>query len=428
MTVVGISGGMANIDAIVGVGKLRAIIAEKGKYPPVSLVIKSLKKSTLKVDPKATISERLFTQVGSDAIAIDDFQSYNFSSSILVPVDSFSFTWNSPNSAPLPDTIEEGDIVQVQADGNTICTGIVDSTDVEIDEGSGEKCNIQGRDFMAQLEDQDAVTIENQKIYLRSTGVRSAVLKLIENTRIQDIDTTSAPTRADLLFGTEPGESKLAALQRFLEAINCVAFMDPTGTMVVGRPDMSQEALGILFVSREKRRSNVQSIKVTRSSSRIPNRIASVFTQQEGTQGQLPSNQIFQNKARKPNELYKLGHIVHRAVTISIPTGSDASTGDSVNKMNPESGNFYQDHAAREFARGNIDELRVQVAVHGHYDDEARPFAPDTCWHIFSDRGKVDEKMYCYQVDYSYNLEQGQQTNLYFCRLGSIVANTQAST
>ncbi len=89
-------------------------------------------------------------------------------------------------------------------------------------------------------------------------------------------------------------------------------------------------------------------------------------------------------------------------------------------------GNILQAYAKREIARRNVNEIIVQAVVPGHYNEEGEPYVTDTVYHVEYDRGGVDENMYLFQTDYGLNAERGQHTNLYFCRLGSIVADVRA--
>ena len=62
------------IGAIVAGGGIKSLLEKAGRLPPVSLKIKPIETFSLPVP------------------AMDRFLSYRFSSSVLVPVDSFEFT------------------------------------------------------------------------------------------------------------------------------------------------------------------------------------------------------------------------------------------------------------------------------------------------------------------------------------------------
>lgn len=370
---------------------------------------------------------------GGEAITLDRFLTYRFASSITTPVDTFDFAFVAPDSKlPMNKTIQDGDIVQLSADGKTLATGIIDATEVEVDREFGEKGSVSGRDLMAQIEDQDAISLDDKPIYLNACTVTQAVSTLVKNTRIRGLRTQNVPSRSDLLFATEPGESKLAALQRFLEPLNCLAWMNPQGYMVIGRPRMMPPALGTLTLSKGKRQSNVISMKVHRSATTIPNVIVPIWSGQETVQGEVARNKPEQrllNAARGPSRLFRAGHRLPKAIVVSDPDAGTAQGAAAVNQIKTVKAggsNLLQAYAKREFARQNMKEITVQCVVPGHFNDAGNPYMPDQVYKIEFDRGDVDEMMYLYQVEYELSLERGQVTNLYFCRFGSIVADGRA--
>lgn len=387
-------------------GGIRAFLEKNGRMPPVSLIVKPLD--------------------GSKNVVLDRFLSYNFTSSILIPVDTFDFNFVAPDDPlPLNKRIQNGDIVSLTAASFPLATGLIDAVETECDTEFGEKGNLNGRDLMAQLEDQDAISLDDKPIWANQYTIDQVMRKLAENTRITRFATRQAPVKP-YLFATEPGESKLAALQRFLEPLNCLAWMDASGRMIVGRPNMAQAPRGTLILSKSRRESNVMSIKVNRSSTNIPNIIVPIWSGQESVTDRVPPEQRLLNSARGPSRLRKLGHRVPKTVVVSTPQGASPQELAGINTIVAGGANLLQAHAKRELARHNIKEMTVQVVVPGHYNDRGEPYAPDQIYKIEFDRGDVDEKMYLYQVDYSLTEERGQMTSLHFCRLGTIVSDVRA--
>jgi prophage tail gpP-like protein len=71
---------------------------------------------------------------GRPTVFLDKFLTYEFSSNLLVPVDSFSFTYVAPESdTPVSDQIKEGDVITLYANNLAISTGIIDQVDIEVD-------------------------------------------------------------------------------------------------------------------------------------------------------------------------------------------------------------------------------------------------------------------------------------------------------
>lgn len=399
----------------IGSGELKRAIERTGRFPQISLLVQPLQSS-----PSSVIAFGQFS--------IDKFLSYSFSSSVLTPVDSFTFAFAVPDGPPLNELVTEGDIVSLSVNDVLLATGIVDQPEVETDHQFGEKGVITGRDLMGQLEDQDAISFDSTPIWGDALTLFNGVAKLCADTRINVGNIVlqgDTPTASNLLLATEPGESKLAALQRFLEPLNCIAWMSSAGKLVIGKPNMAQAPLGLIICSKELRYSNVLSMRVVRASTQIPNIIVPIWTGQETTVNRVSPEQALVNAAQGPNRLLKLGHRLPKTVVVSTPTGSDAQSLSGVNAFQAGAGNILQAYAKREMARKNVTEIQVQAVVAGHCDENGQPYRTDSVYHVTYDRGGIDENMYLYQVDYTLS-EEGQKTNLYFCRLGSIVADNTA--
>jgi prophage tail gpP-like protein len=373
---------------------------------------------------------------------LQDFISYSFSSSILIPVDTFSFTFAAPDGPPFYEQVKEGDQAVLEANGYSVSTGVIDSIEIGIDGDGGEMVTVTGRDLLCQLEDQDAISVQDKPIWANRAPLIQAVKTLVENTVIQKVVLQDAPT-GNYLFATEPGETKLSALQRFCEPLNCIFWLSGDGSLVVGKPNMRQAPAGEIIVSKSRRYSNVTAIKVLRSSTQIPNIIVPIWSGQEATQDRTPVGQRIYNAAAGPNRLRSLKWNVPKGVVVSAPNGSDAQSLSQINTIElangqrlrdevfpivgdqAAGGSILQAYAKREIARANHKEVIVQASLPGHYNDNARPFQVDTCYNVSYDRGSIEEKMYLFQVEYSMD-RSGQRTLLYFCRLGTIVADVRS--
>lgn len=388
-------------------GGIAQQLQTSGRLPPVSIIMTPLD--------------------GKPQVVIDRFLSYEFNSSILVPVDTFSFAFAAPDDPrPFNQIIQEGDLITLFANGVALATGIVDTTEIEVDREFGEKITVTGRDLMGQLEDQDVVSLDSSPIWANKTTLQQVVKQLIQNTRVRGLTLTSDAPKKAYLFAATPGESKLAALQRFLEGLNCISFMDATGNVVLGRPNMVQKPAGTLQLSKERRDSNVESMSVNRAAATIPNVIVPVWTGQETVQDRVGKSQALSNSAPGPARLLRYGHRLPKAVVVDNPSASSPSELSDVNKIQIGGSNLLQFYAQREIARQNQKEMIVQAVVPGHYNDMGEPFRADTVYQIEFDRGGVSEAMYLFSVQYTLSEEAGQKTHLSFCRKGTIVADVRA--
>jgi len=396
---------LAGVDVSLS-GGLSKYLEKTGRLPPVSLQITPID--------------------GSQKITLDRFLNYKFTSSIRIPVDTFEFHFVAPDDEKTFNSqIKDGDLVALFAGGQQIATGIIDTTDFESDREGGEKGAVHGRDLMGQLEDQDAISINDKAMYGNAESVSSGVKKLIENTRIQtsNLEFRDVSTRTDWLLATSPGESKLSALLRFIEPMNLLAWSGPQGQLIIGRPNMAQDKKGDLVLRKKSRnQTNVMSMKVIRSSTSIPNIILPIWSNQESVQTNVTATQRVLNKAEGPTRLRNNKHNVPKAVVVSNPSGDSPSDLSATNDLKAAGSNILYAYAKREIAKRNTDELIVQAVVFGHYNDKGEPYLPDQMYYIDFERGDVHETMFLFQVDYELSENRSQITNLYFCRIGTLVS------
>lgn len=385
---------------------LQRYLDQNGRFPEVSLLIKPLDASRSEIE-------------------IRNFIEYRFASSIVVPVDTFSFTFVTPDAeTAFTDYAREGDICLLQANGVTIATGLVDALTIETDPNRGEIVTVEGRDLMGQLEDQSAISLQDQPIYANRISISAGVRRLMENTKLKGPVTQDAPS-GQYLLATIPGESKMNALTRFLEPLNCLAWTSPSGDLVVGKPNMAQAPSGALYVSRSQRISNVYSMKAHMAATQIPNVVLPIWTGLESVQARISPQRRMLNVAPGPKRLREAGLIVPKAVVVSTPQGADPQNLGEINRfVAAGSSNILQAYAKREIARANFAELQVQANVPGHHNDELVAFAIDQVYKVEYDRAGINENMYAYAVEYSGGLS-GPQTSIFLCRLGTLVADVR---
>lgn len=386
---------------------LQSLLERTGRFPPIALQIKSL-------------------QSGQN-IFLDSFLSYTFDSSVVIPVDTFSFTFAAPDSAqPVSDMIFEGDICTLFANSIPLAVGIIDAVEIEHDMEMGEKVTINGRDLLAQFEDHSAISLDRVPLWGNSMTIPQAVAALNNDTRIPPNFLFQNIPNGSYLFATEPSESKLTALQRYLEPLNCLSWMNPSGKLVIGKPNMSQESSGRIVLSKKTRFSNVTNIKVTYAANTVPNIYVPIWAGQEKTQTRVTKEQQIFNKAERPMRLLKLGSRLPRTIVVSTPDGNSAQSLSDINQIQVAGSNQLQAYAKREMARDNMKAMLVQATAPGHYDENSNPYVIDKVYKIEYDRGGVDENMYLYNVQYGLDLSKGQMSRLFFCRLGTIVADNKA--
>ncbi len=359
---------------------------------------------------------------------IERFNSYGFNSNILIPVDTFTFTFRPPPPTSLRDTydkiIKEGDIVTLTVEEKTISTGYIDSISIDTDD-NGSRMTVFGRDLMGMLEDNDAVNPDASIIYAGIANISDVVLKLTSGTRIMNAQYRNVAVDVHSLFATNAGESKLAALQRFMDPLNAIAWMSANGEIVIGKPSFDAESSGTIGIRQlgTNRISNVLSMRVMRAAGQIPNSVAAVWTGQESLQSLFNDNTFTRNQAEGPKRLFDAGHRIYRVLVNSAPDGTDNKDGlTEVQRIIAQGSNYLDSLEAREIARSNIAELTVTASVSGHLNDDGEPYAADQTYDVVHDAAGISKKMYLASVEYSLSEDAGQVTNLTFINLNTIVA------
>ncbi len=357
---------------------------------------------------------------------IDRFISYSFSSNILIPVDTFAFSFRpeapkkEDRSSYYDRIVMEGDAVQLTVGGVALATGYVDARDSDTDISTGVTLTVHGRDLMGMMEDNDAVNPDASILWFNSCTIKNVMEALIKNTRILSFETRDVDEKHKDFFGTVPGESKLAALQRYLDPLNALAWMNAGGGVVIGKPAFSSPAVGTLGVRIFDRTSNVLNFRVKRASGTIHNVILAIWTGNESVQT-ISKKQAKPNNAEGPARLYKAGHRLYRTIVTSAPSG-DVKDAAELNRF-IGSDDYMSALAKKEMARENINEMIVTCSVPGHLNEQGDPFMPDQCYNIIHDAEGIDEKMYLFGVEYALSEDSGQVTHLSFCKLNTIVSD-----
>lgn len=371
---------------------------------------------------------------------IDTFISYDFDSNIMVPCDTFSFQFSMPDrQGALNELMQEGDIIILKARGTGLFSpdiqlwkGIIDTIEVQTDE-KGETITVNGRDFLSQFVDQSAVNNFNKPINFKLIPVLQGVQALCANTRISPntIILQNLPPSAinPQVLATELGESKMQALQRFLEPINCLAWMNSQGQLVIGKPTMFPTSVdNVIVCSRSEAKCNTMNIRAVRSAASIPNIVIAMCSIQGLSQAidETEASYKAYNSAAGPSRLLKLDHKVPLVITVANPDPlNTGALGTLINVGGlPQ---FLQTYAEREIARRNVEELQVQATMMGHFNElSGDPFLIDNVYWVQYDGNDVAEFMYLYRVQYHMDPTNGPSTTLHFTRCHTIVAGTLA--
>ena len=360
-----------------------------------------------------------------------NFTSYSFERSLMTPAAAFRFTAPGVEKA-LRQSIRSGDFVQILAttpgtnDRVVLASGFVDETDTHVTPSSVEYV-VSGRDTIGQLVDNAVVDAQSKIINFKSLNIQSIVTTVIANTRMPQEVIVSQIPNVKLIFNTNAGETKINALQRNLELVNCLLWSSPDGRVIVGKPNFSQAASGALVMrSDDPSKNNLLEARVRRN---VNTAIRQIVTQLQ-TLEQVDAG-AFTIKNSDPDVTALASAHVGRSVyqTFSYGQGTDAynnivaiGAGDG----SPKSMGAVQ--SLREIARENMKVLEVECVVRGHFNERGIAYAVDQVYDVSIDSDSVAEPMYVYSVSYELTVNQGMLTRMHLCKLGTITTHADART
>jgi prophage tail gpP-like protein len=357
-------------------------------------------------------------------LALKTFTSYSFDRNILIPASPFRFTAEGVDPK-LRTQIRSSDTVELfvkneQGTPVQIATGFIDETDTHITP-SGVAYLLTGRDTMGQLIDNSAIDENNKIIHLNQVSLAAIANLLVMNTRISSTVVLQQIPNGLLLLQTNPGETKINTLQRYLEYTNCLVWSLPNGQMVVGKPNMAQAKLGKLVIGRSDPRSNnCLEARVRRNTHTAIREMATQIQALAITDPTLitlanidPDLQVVANSGagRSAYRLFSQGNGTD-AINQIVGTGNNAA---------PQEMGFAL--SRREIARSNMQILDVEVVVRGHVNENGIPYNVDQVYHVVIEDDQVEEDLYLYAVKYDLTQDKGRTTTLRLCRLGTIVAD-----
>lgn len=368
---------------------------------------------------------------------IKTLESYSFERNILVPASAFRFT--APGIDPDTRTaIRSGDMVTLQAvnafgNKKPIGTGFIDETDTHITPSRIEYV-LTGRDTLGQLVDNAVVDSASKIINIKQISLKGLFGILLQNTRMPPGFSTQQIPTGNLLFQTNAGETKINALQRYLEFTNCLVWTLPNGQAVLGKPNFSQPKQGNLSLNIKGGATN--NLIEARSRRNLNQAIRKIVTQlqtleqvdagQFTIQNNDPDMTAVPSGATLSRARAKVGRSVYNR--FSYGQGNDAV--NQVTAVGNQSGNPSAIGSAislREIARDNMKILDVEAVIGGtHFNDNGTPFNIDQIYEVQLEDDDVSEDMYVYSCSYELTLEHGMMTRLRLCRKGTIVAYADA--
>lgn len=358
--------------------------------------------------------------------------SYQFERSILTPASAFRFTAPGvPKAQRIAiRSCDMAQIFAVKQDGSKIPIGlgIIDETDTHIVPTNLDYV-LTGRDMLSQLVDNSSVDAQNTMVFLKRLTLKTIVQSLIANTRMpQAVNLQSVPN-GEFNFSTNPGETKINALQRFLEVSNCLVWTNGFGQIIVGKPNFSQPAKGKLTISSTNPAgNNCVEARIQRG---VNKAIRQIVTQAQNLTKADAGEFTVQNNDTDMKAVASAGG--GRSIYAPPFTFGGTGAADTINNLagvGNQAGNPKQlgaIYSQREIARENMNILNVEAVVKGHLNENGDIYQVDQVYNVQMEDDNVNENMYVYSCSYELSLDHGQLTRMRLCRLGAIVAQAYAA-
>ena len=355
---------------------------------------------------------------------IATFNSYNFMRSILTPASAFRFTAPGIDKATR-QKIRSGDVISLYAYDSEdqpipLASGFIDETDTHVIPGNIEYV-LTGRDTLGALVDNDSVDAQNRIINTTQVTLPFIVKKLLENTRVSsDIIEQQVPN-GTFLFQTNPGETKITAIQRYLEFTNTLLWTSPDGRLILGKPDFTQESSGKLILRSDSRENNCLEARVRRNTNQA---IRQIVTQLQGLEQVDADPFTIQNDDEDLKKLPGVGRSLYR--TFSYGSGNDTVNTLSGAAVGGSPYALGKQFSLREIARDNVRILDVEIVVRGHLNSSGGIYNIDQVYDVDIEDDDVNEPLYVYSCTYELTLQHGMLTRLRLCRLNTICASSAA--
>ena len=201
-------------------------------------------------------SDMLSLSIGGVAHA--DWITYEIDSDLLTPADAWRVSLGGSHA--LPDVIQPGADCVIRYGADTVMVGVVDEITEQLDKRA-HSISLSGRDMAGQLLDCSAPVFNELQVSLERILKAICDPLKINNRRI---DAVSTQMRHKV--STTPGQTSWEVLQNAAEANGLWPWFDPSGTLILGRPDVPQEANATLVLSRDNpTQNNVLNATFTRS-------------------------------------------------------------------------------------------------------------------------------------------------------------------
>lgn len=187
-----------------------------------------------------------------------DWLSYDIDSDLLTPADAW--TMQLGGGLALPESVQPGADAVIRIGSEKVMVGVVDEVTEQADKRS-HSVRLSGRDLAGQLLDCSAPVFNELHVSLER--ILTAICKPFGIAPAQ-IKADKTQTRRKV--STTPGQTAWEVIQNAAEANGLWPWFDPSGVLILGRPDVVTPVVDTLVLSRtQPERNNVISASYTRS-------------------------------------------------------------------------------------------------------------------------------------------------------------------
>ena len=206
-----------------------------------------------------------------------DWITYEIDSDLLTPADAWRVSLGGAHA--LPEVVQPGADCVMRYGTDTVMVGVVDEIAEQLDK-RGHSISLSGRDLAGQLLDCSAPVFNELEVPL--SKIVKAICDPLKITQ-RRIDAAATQTRHKV--STTPGQTSWEVLQNAAEANGLWPWFDPSGTLILGRPDVPKEAAATLIMSRDNpAQNNVLSATFTRNLTDVYSEVR-VLGQAAGSEG-----------------------------------------------------------------------------------------------------------------------------------------------
>lgn len=199
----------------------------------------------------STAHEKVTLLIGGKAH--DDWTSYEIDSDLMIPSDAWELSLGAV-SGKFPAEVKAGAPMQIRIGGELVMTGRVDVLERDV-EKDGRSIHLSGRDLAAPLVDCSAPILVRKQVSLKEIATLVARPLGVKSIRI-----ANAKSLIREKINVEPGETAWEVLANAAEANGLWPWIEPDGTLVIGRPNYSAAPVATLFLNFDGKNNNVETM------------------------------------------------------------------------------------------------------------------------------------------------------------------------